>query len=84
MATSVPPSSRGDGLRAAGVDVGDDDAGALGGEPVGDGLADARPAAGHEGDPRRPAASASGMRASLASSSAQYSMRNFSASAIGA
>ena len=77
-ATSVPPSSRGDGLRAVGVDVGDDDARALGGEPVGDRLADPRAGAGDERDPRRRAASASASAASLASSSAQYSIRNFS------
>ncbi|MFD0747550.1 hypothetical protein ACFQ1L_41420 [Phytohabitans flavus] len=44
--------------------------------------ADARAAAGDQGDPRGEGFGL-GMRWSLASSSAQYSMRNFSASSIG-
>ena len=85
IATSRAADLGGGGLaRFAQVEVGDDDAGALGGEPVGDGLADAGAGAGDERDPGRRAASASASAASLASSSAQYSMRNFSASSIGA
>ena len=74
-----------DGLGGlVGVEVGDDHAGALGGEPLGDGPADARAARRSPARPGWPAASACGIRASLASSSAQYSMRNFSLSSIGA
>ena len=40
-----------DGFGAGRVDVGDDDARALGGQSMGDGLADAGTGAGHEGDP---------------------------------
>ena len=72
-----PPISAATSAAAAGVAVGDHDAGALGGQPLGDGPADPGPA---------PVTSATrvasglgfGSRASLASSSAQYSMRNFS------
>ena len=41
-ATSAPPISAAASLRLLQVQVGDDDAGALGGQPDGDGLADAR------------------------------------------
>jgi hypothetical protein len=65
------------------VAVGDDHAGALGGQPVSDGAADTQPAPVTKAT-RVARALGLGMRASLASSRAQYSIRNFSDSEIGA
>ena len=74
---------RGDGLSVLQAQVRDDHARAVGGEAGGDRLANARRRPGHQGDPAN-VDFGLGIRASLASSRAQYSIRNFSDSSIGA
>ena len=72
----------GDLLGPVAVEVGDDDAGAVAGQQLGDRPADARRRAGDEGDAALQRGAGGRMR-SLRSSSSQYSMRNFSRSSIG-
>ena len=83
MATSVLPISSAAACGLPGVEVGDHDAGAFGGQPGGDRLADPGGGAGDQGDPGA-SGLGFGIRASFASSSAQYSILNFSDSSIGA
>ena len=73
----------GDGLGPGQVAVGEHDRRAFGPETGGDGPADAGRRPGHQGDPSGEGARG-GSRRSFASSSSQYSMRNFSASSMGA
>ena len=79
-----PAELVGDLLGVVEVQVGDDDTAALGRDPLRDGLADPRPGAGDQRDPGGQRLGPRASAASFASSRAQYSMRNFSASLIGA
>ncbi len=72
-----------EGVRFGPVAVRDDHAGALGGQSARRGPADPGGGSGHQRDPARPAAAAAAAAAAWPSSSAQYSIRNFSDSSVG-